>query len=184
MTEFELSLLHRIQDFATPLWDRIWTLITLLAEDGIVWILLAVVLFCIPRTRKIGTTLGLALGLGLLLGNGGLKNLFQRPRPYELDPTLFHRLQWVEMSGDYSFPSGHTQASFEAAATIFFYHKRFGAAAFAIASVVGLSRICLLLHYPTDVLGGAVCGIGFALLAYWLTQLLEKRFPRFFATEA
>ena len=122
----ELSFLHSIQDLATPLWDYFWTFVTMFGESGIFWIALSLILMIPKKTRRAGFTMGLALLIGVILGNGVMKNLFARLRPYDLDPTLSCRLAWGEMSTDYSFPSGHTLASFEAAVGLFLYHRKWG----------------------------------------------------------
>ena len=121
--QWELGLLHQIQDGATAFGDVFWTVITYFGESGIFWMLLSITLMMFQKTRRCGMTMGIALLLGLILGNGVMKNLFARPRPYHLDPTLSFRLLWSEMSTDFSFPSGHTLASFEAAMSIFLYYK-------------------------------------------------------------
>ena len=127
--------------------------------------------------------MGLALLIGVILGNGVMKNLFARPRPYNLDPSLSHRLAFGEMSTDFSFPSGHTLASFEAAMSVFLYHKKWGVATLSFAVLIGISRIFLLVHYPSDVLAGALFGILFAYAASYLSTnlyfIIKQKFVNF-----
>jgi len=176
LIQWELSLLHLIQDSATAVSDVFWTSVTMLGESGIFWIALSLLLMLIPKTRKAGFTMGLALLLGVIFGNAVLKNAVARPRPYDLDPTLFCRLAWGEMSTDFSFPSGHTLASFEAAAGLFLYHKKWGSVALCAALLVMLSRLFLVVHYPTDLLAGALLGILFALLSAKAIGFLYAKF--------
>ena len=119
--------------------------------------------------------MGLALLLGVILGNGVLKNVIARPRPYDLDTTLSHLLAWGHMSTDFSFPSGHTLASFEASVALMCHHKKWGIAAFVLAVLVGISRLCLLVHYPTDVIFGALMGSALALFSVWAVSFLWKK---------
>lgn len=179
LVSWELSLLHTIQDAATPVLDYLWTGVTMLGEAGIFWIALSLLLMLLPKTRRAGFTMGLALLLGVILGNAVLKNAVARPRPYDLDPTLVCRLAWGEMSTDFSFPSGHTLASFEAATGLFLHNKRWGAVALSAAVLVMLSRLFLVVHYPTDLIAGALLGIGLALLSAkavnWLYALYERK---------
>ncbi len=170
--------MHTLQEGATEVGDVIWTAITSFGEAGIFWIALSLLLMLIPKTRKAGFTMGLALLFGVIIGNGILKNVFARPRPYDFDPTLSHRLAWGEMSTDYSFPSGHTLASFEAAVGLFLHYKKWGIAALVLACFVCVSRLFLLVHYPTDVLAGAILGSSFALLAAKVVDLLWKKFTK------
>lgn len=173
ITSLETAFLHGVQELATPLWDTLWTAVTYFGESGIFWIALSLVLMISKKTRRAGFSMGLALMIGLILGNGVMKNLFARPRPYQADPTLSIQLAWGEMSTDYSFPSGHTLASFEAATALFLRHKKWGIAALVLAFFVSVSRICLVVHYPTDVLFGALFGILFAILA---TKIVDTLF--------
>lgn len=178
LTQWELSFLHQIQDLATPLWRTLWTFITMFGESGIFWIALSLALMIPKKTRKAGFTMGLALLIGVTLGNGVLKNLFARIRPYDLDPTLSAQLAWGHMSTDFSFPSGHTLASFEAAVGLMLHHKKWGGAALALAVLVSVSRLCLVVHYPTDVLAGAILGTLFALISCYFVQALYKKFEK------
>jgi undecaprenyl-diphosphatase len=182
LSSLEIPLLHTIQDGATEVGSLVWSAITMLGEDGIFWIVLSLALMFFPKTRRAGFTMGMALLLGVIIGNGILKNVFARPRPYDFDPSLSHRLAWGEMSTDYSFPSGHTLASFEAATGLFLYHKKWGIAALVAAAMVAVSRLFLLVHFPSDILAGALLGVAFAVIAARLVRLLwglwEKKFGK------
>lgn len=94
--------------------------------------------------------------------------LVARTRPYDL---LGYEIL-VRRLGDYSFPSGHTSASFAAATAIYAIDRRWGAAAYVLAALIGFSRLYLGVHFPTDVLAGAVVGI---LAAKAAQCLLEKK---------
>ena len=103
--------------------------------------------------------------LGLIIGNGLLKNLVARTRPYDLaNPVLPKRELLINAPTDYSFPSGHTLASFEAATALYKDHTVYGFAAFVLALLIAFSRIYLQVHYPSDVLGGAILGFLLGLL--------------------
>lgn len=178
LTELEISFLHLLQDGATEVSDVIWTAVTSFGESGIFWIALSLLLMLFPKTRKAGFTMGLALLVGVILGNAVLKNVVARPRPYDFDPTLAHRLAWGEMSTDYSFPSGHTLASFEASVGLLIHHRKWGVAALVLAFFVCVSRLFLIVHYPTDVLAGAILGTLFAILSAKVVDHLWKKFEK------
>ena len=114
----------------------------------------------------------------LILCNGVMKNVFARPRPYHLDPTLAHRLAWGEMSTDFSFPSGHTTASFEGAVALILRHKKWGTVALAAAFLIAVSRICLIVHYPPDVVFGAIFGAAYAFIASWVVDTLWRLYDK------
>ena len=167
----EFDILYFINGMHFPLLDWIMVFITHLGSKGIFWIILSAVLMIFPETRKCGITVMAALLLSLLFGNILLKNIVQRMRPCWIDSGM--RLL-VSMPEDYSFPSGHTFASFAAAAGIFMYYRRAGMAAMALAALIGFSRLYLFVHFPSDVLAGAVLGVLSGILAYALTQKLYK----------
>ena len=66
---------------------------------------------------------------------------------------------------EFSFPSGHTIASFEAATALCIYHKKLGIPALILASLIAFSRLYLYVHYPTDVFASVLLGVGIAFLS-------------------
>lgn len=172
MNEFELPILWWIRENLTnPFCDTVMPYISSLARHGEFWILVALILLCFKKTRKAGVAMGIAMACGYLVGNLGLKNLFARTRPY--DVTEVELL--VAKLHDFSFPSGHTLVSFEAATALWYYHRRWGVAAFVLAAAIALSRLYLFVHYPTDVLAGALLGIAIGLAACWAVNRLWAR---------
>jgi Membrane-associated phospholipid phosphatase len=145
--------------------DVLMKYITKLGDSGIFWIALAVILLIPKKTRRTGAAMGVSLLLGLIIGNGILKNLIARPRPYDIaNPVRARRALLIDPPTDYSFPSGHTLASFEASTALFKDHTVYGFLAFVLAILIGFSRIYLQVHYPSDVLGGAILGFLLGLL--------------------
>lgn len=96
-----------------------------------------------------------------------LKPLVARIRPYDVRGITD---LLVPALSDFSFPSGHTLASFEASVVLLIRDKRMGIPAIIIAIIVALSRLYLFVHYPTDVLVGAVLGILFAVVAVFIVN--------------
>ena len=84
----------------------------------------------------------------------------------------------VKTLSDFSFPSGHTLASFEAATVLMIRDKRFGIPALILAILIALSRLYLYVHYPTDVLAGALLGVFIGIFACFLVDKIYKRFER------
>lgn len=172
LNEWELSILHWIREhWQHPLLDKAMPLISALADGGILWILLAVGLLCFCRTRRAGLSVGLALLAGLLVGNLFLKNVVGRIRPYDLDPSV---MLLIDRLTDFAFPSGHTLASFGAATALTVRYRRAGIAALTLAALIAFSRLYLFVHYPTDVLAGAVLGVCMGLLG---CLLVDKLWP-------
>lgn len=173
MNALELPILYWIREHLTcPFLDWLMPPLSALSAHGEIWILLAVVLLCIPKTRRVGLTMGVTLLLGYLIGNLGLKNLIGRIRPYDVAtdvPLLVDKLH------DFAFPSGHTLASVGAATALTLYHRRWGAAALTLAAAIGFSRLYLFVHYPTDVAAGALLGVALAFAARWMVNKLYDK---------
>ena len=176
---FDLPILDWI---ASHLWcpflDTIMPVITTLGDGGIFWIVLAVALMLFKPTRRVGIGMGLALLMGLLLCNLTLKPLCHRPRPYDYQYDVFGKLipLIIERQHDFSFPSGHTIASFEAAGVIVMYHKKWGIASLVLASLIAFSRLYLYVHYPTDVLASIILGFALAFLGYWISRRIPDKY--------
>ena len=93
-------------------------------------------------------------------------------RPYEVIPSLD---LIVKEAVDFSFPSGHSGASFAAATAIFCtMPKKYGVAALILAALIAFSRLYVGIHYPTDVLVGILDGILFGLLSAHFIKRWEK----------
>ena len=182
ITNIDLSILEFIQkNIRCDFLDAIVPPITHLAEKGIFWIAVALILICFKKTRKTGFMVGAALLIGLALGNGVLKNVVGRIRPYDLDGSLLTEADLL-VSGlsDFSFPSGHTLASFEAATVLLIRDKRMGIPALVLAILIALTRLYLYVHYPTDVIAGVIFGIAFAFLGVFVVNKIYKALSRKF----
>ena len=99
----------------------------------------------------------LSLAVCFIINNEILKNVIARPRPF----TQLSGLNvLIPKPSDFSFPSGHTASSFAAAGAFFYYNnKKWGIFALILASFIGFSRLYLGVHYPSDVLFGALLGM-------------------------
>ncbi|MBU2008331.1 MAG: phosphatase PAP2 family protein [Chloroflexi bacterium] len=145
------------------------------ANDYLVPVVLSLFLlwlwFASPGTRRV--PLALLAGVGALgLGDGLIKLMnfiYYRPRPFTELPVrlIFYRPL------DSSFPSNGTAVAFILATAIFLGNRKTGVIALAIASLYGFSRVYVGIHYPLDVLGGAVIGILTSYGVYRLLPILE-----------
>lgn len=160
ITQWDFSVLDAIASSRNPVLDAFFSAVTHLGDSGIVWIVLAVVLLCIRKTRPLGVCMALALIFDLLLCNMLLKPLVGRVRPYELREVAL----LIKAPHDASFPSGHTAVSFAAAGVLALRKSRLAVPALILASIIAFSRLYLYVHFPTDVLGGLLVGLLCALL--------------------
>lgn len=164
---FDLPILDWIQaNLQSGFMDKFMPFITMFGDDGIFWIAWAVLLLFFPKTRKIGLGMGFALIMGLLVCNVTLKPLIERPRPYDFQQEQFGIMIQLltERMHDFSFPSGHTIASFEAATVLLKNSKKMGIPAMILAVLIAFSRLYLYVHYPTDVIFSVFAGILFAFI--------------------
>jgi undecaprenyl-diphosphatase len=102
-----------------------------------------------------------ATGLGLLV-NQLIGRIWFRERPFAAHPA--HTVLLVQRSRDPSFPSDHATAAFAIAFVVLFFSLRVGAVFIAWAAAIGLSRILVGLHYPSDALAGAGIGLACAVI--------------------
>lgn len=162
--QIELKILDWIQSIHTPAGDVIMPFISKLGNAGLVWIVFAIILIIVPKTRKSGVIVMAALCVDVFLCNGILKHVFGRIRPCNVNkaiPLLIAR------PSDFSFPSGHTAASFAATAALYFAgEKKLWKPALGLAVLIAFSRLYLYVHYPTDILGGIVVGVLAGYLGY------------------
>jgi len=130
-------------------------------------------LFAKDKTEmKRGFESALSIGISLVIA-GGVKNMINRPRPYQAYPN---EIKTYSFTDGKSFPSGHTTLAFATATSLALEYKKWyiTVPAFAWAASVGYSRMTLGKHYPTDVAAGAIVGIGSGYLSHWLTHKLFK----------
>ncbi|MBE6931816.1 MAG: phosphatase PAP2 family protein [Ruminococcaceae bacterium] len=171
ITQWDLSVLDAIASLRTPFLDNFFSAVTHLGDTGIVWIVLALILLCIRKTRPLGVCMALALIFDLLLCNMILKPLVGRIRPYELREVAL----LIKAPHDASFPSGHTAVSFAAAGVVALRRSKLAIPALILASIIAFSRLYLYVHFPTDVLGGILVGMICALLGCSFGSRLCKK---------
>lgn len=180
----DASILLWIQDalrapFATP----VVSFITHLGDHGIFWVALTLALLAFRRTRRIGLVCFVSMAIGWVITNLVIKNWVARVRPYELIEGLECL---VGTQKDFSFPSGHTTNALACAWVLLrMAPKKYGVPAMVLAVLIALSRLYVGVHYPTDVLGGAVIGIASAIVALAMYRRFGAKLPeKWFGADA
>lgn len=172
---WDADVLLLIQEhLRTAAGDTLLTVWSDLGNGGAVWIAAALLLLLFPKTRKAGllALVGMLLNLGLV--NGILKPLVERDRPW----LVVEGLRPLLTSSDpNSFPSGHTSAAFAFTAAVCCSVDRVWVRVLAVAAaaLMGWSRLYVGVHFPTDVLAGAVFGTLCGLAAVWLYRRYFSR---------
>ncbi|MBC7100064.1 MAG: phosphatase PAP2 family protein [Methanobacteriales archaeon] len=167
----DISLLYFFNiQMRNPFFDFLMPIITF-AGTQIFWIIISIILFAFlgDKGKRAAFTCLLALFLGYFLSES-LKAIFQVPRPFEV-------IEWVRPStivGGYSLPSGHSIAAFSG---FLILGVKYGKLPIflLLAVLVGISRIYMGLHYPSDVIIGALLGILCALVSF----RIEEKFFKF-----
>ena len=162
---WEFDFLYALQDIRTPFLDKVMALLSTLGDAGILWIVIAVLLLFFKKYRRGGIQMLLAMLLTFIVGNLILKNMFGRLRPCQIDETID---LIVKIPYDSSFPSGHTMNGITSALTLWFIDKKMGIPAMIVAVLITFSRMYNFMHFPTDVLAGAVIGVISAVLINYI----------------
>lgn len=169
----DFSILYAIQGLRSAWLDNVILAITkVMGSYGQIWLVVALVLLLFRQTRKTGVCVIVSYALIFIVGQFVLKDLIARPRPCHIDETVE---LLIKRPSSYSCPSTHSGWAFAAAFSIFLSHRKnckaAGIVAIAAAAVIGFSRLYLFVHFPTDVLFGAVLGV---LAAFASVALVDK----------
>ncbi|MCQ2532010.1 MAG: phosphatase PAP2 family protein [Saccharofermentans sp.] len=162
---FEIRNLDRLHDLLySPLMDKFMVTVTSTGNLGCIWIFTALMLLISNPDHQIGYTMLIALLLGIAVGNLLIKNTVKRSRPF------FHKNYklLIKQPWDYSFPSGHTLASFSAATVLFYMNPWMGFVAYIYAAIIALSRLYLRVHFFTDVFFSMLLGIGLGVFSVYI----------------
>lgn len=166
----ELQILDFIQQMRTIWLDDIMIFITTLGNGGVIWIITGVVLLFSKKHKKTGILILAALAVEIISCNMILKPLVARIRPCDIN-TAVQLL--VSRPTDYSFPSGHTGASFAAVAILHLRKEKGRYAATILAGMIAFSRLYLYVHYPTDIIGGIIIGTASAGVVFLSMKLFK-----------
>ncbi len=172
--DWELDLLHWFQSIHNSFLDFIVPKITFLGNAGWFWIVVTLLLLILPFNRKMGLQAAISLILTVIICNVILKPYIMRCRPCWMEPEV---QLLVKVPHDFSFPSGHSNASFAVATAIFTRNKKLGIPVLVLAAMIAVSRLYLFVHWPTDVLAGTCIGICGGIISYFIVNYIwNKKF--------
>ena len=167
------SLAQSNGDFFTPFFN----FISFFASKGLFLIILSVILLFFKKSRRVGFCMLLAIGIGALLTNVLLKPFVARVRPYEKQVLYRHFWSFVgaNKESDLSFPSGHVTATASCMLALFLStNKKWSWVGLVFTALMCLSRIYLIVHYATDVIGGLIVGFSAGIISYFIVRYLYK----------
>ena len=175
---FDYNLIKVISSWHCGFLTFIFKAITFLGEKGIIFFLTGIVLMLFKKTRALGICMFGAVSIGAIITNFILKDYIMRLRPFESGNITYYNW-YLEVGAPkesgYSFPSGHVTAIASAMTVLFIYLNAKWSFIPIIATIfMGISRVYLLAHYPTDVIAGIIVGIISGILAYFITLLIYK----------
>lgn len=161
---FDAAVERRLAPHRSPGLDRVFYPLSSAADHGLLWLAIAAVrAAAVPRHRRSLVRVAAAIGLESAITNGVLKTPFRRVRPPlpVADGPLPYGLHRPLTS---AFPSGHAASAF-AAATVLADDDPLAPVYYALAAMVGASRVYVRMHHASDVIAGAAWGRVFGLLA-------------------
>ena len=157
-------MILRLNSGSHPAADQLMLWATRMGNGGLAWIAVSLIMMGMGW-RLEGLMTLLALSLTAFLINLVIKPMFTRKRPYEILKSV--RTMIAPPFGS-SFPSGHAASSFAAASMLWFFNMPFRHLALVLALLIAVSRVYLMVHFPSDVLVGVVSGIVISYLTYLL----------------
>jgi undecaprenyl-diphosphatase len=172
------SMVHDLNEFMRT-HDLVEDPITLFASLAVaIYALATIALWFVSRPNgvqrlRLACTSALASAAAGLLFNQAIGHLWFRERPYVEHPGSL--VLFTHPSKDPSFPSDHATASFAIAVAVLFFHRRLGVAFLVAASAIAVSRVLIAMHYPSDVIAGAITGSVAAIAVCTLARPLMVR---------
>ncbi len=146
----------------TKFLNRLLIFVTTTGDNGFIWFALCLPFLLMNKWRLTGFTILAAMGIASLTGEVTIKHIVKRVRPCN---KAFEGYLLIENPPHYSFPSGHTTASFAVAAVFMCMCQQWYLPVLLYALLISFSRLYLLVHYPSDVIAGMLIGTVCGLVA-------------------
>lgn len=174
LNTFNMTILNQFKAWHGPIIDKIMLGFTKIGTDGLIYLAIALVLLITVKYRKIGFMVFFASSINFVIVEV-LKHAVKEPRPFITHPELLNSVVGAAPHS-YSFPSGHASAAFVGAFVLAHFFKKWAIPLYALAVCIMVSRPFLLVHYPTDVIAGAIIGIISSILGFFFYKVILKRY--------
>lgn len=192
---WEMSFLLWLNSLHGTFIDKVFLVITLLGDKGIIWLTSGVVMLFFKKTRRIGVYVILTYVLVGGMNNYIIKKIAARARPfYDTTISLGYPsaralqeyvvatffgdglfLGFGEIPDDYSFFSGHTVASVACATMMILHSRKIGIPAVILAALIAFTRLWHGVHWPTDVIFGTIFAVAITIGLFYLLRFLEPK---------
>ena len=173
-------------DFGKYFFTAFMKFVSFTGEEGILLITIGIILLLFKSTRKAGLGVLLAVAFGGLITNLALKHTIARVRPFNSANELYREFwEFVGATkvGETSFPSGHTTSVMAATLALCLARgKKYIPVCLIYVTLTGISRNYLMVHYPTDVIGGVIAGALAAILGFLVTKIIISILEKYSAT--
>lgn len=172
----DIQLFYLLNSLAgqSPLSDSVIVFFASYLAYILIVIFLALVFFSRYSGRQ-KWELVLVAGISAVIARLGITELirffYHHPRPYLALPdvhTLFTDSSW-------SFPSGHATFFFALSTAVYLYHKKWGIGFFIATILITISRVIAGIHYPSDIVGGALIGIAVAYTTFYFVRRMTAK---------
>jgi undecaprenyl-diphosphatase len=151
-------VMRRVNGWRAPRWIRYWMIAATRLGDGWLWYSMAGLLLAFGGPQRYAAVS--AAGSAALVGVGVfklLKRISHRPRPCQIEP---HCWSTISPPDKFSFPSGHTMTAFSIALVLSYFYRGVEVPLYFMATSIAVSRVVLGMHFASDVLAGAILGVG------------------------
>ncbi|MFA6645299.1 MAG: phosphatase PAP2 family protein [Bacilli bacterium] len=191
---WEMTFLLWLNSLHGTFVDKVFLIITLLGDKGIVWITSGIVMLFFKKTRRLGIYVVLTYALIGGMNNFIIKKIAVRARPFYDTTISFYPsasilqeyavatffgdglfLGFGEIPDDYSFFSGHTVASIACATMMILHSRKIGIPAIVLAALIAFSRLWHGVHWPTDVIFGTIFAVAITVGLFYLLRFLEPK---------
>ena len=180
-----INFMHALAVSAGTVLTPLMRFITLIGEKGLIVLILALVLMCFSKTRRAGICVFGAVCCGALITSICLKDAVARMRPLEASETYraFWQFVGAPFEDGFSFPSGHVTAVMAGlsalCASLGKNGKKYIIPCAVFVLLMGMSRVYLMAHYPSDVIGAILVGALSAVIAFFITKLIYKLLQKY-----